>query len=943
MATTEKLPAAETELISFTVNGRAVEVTVSGARRLSRVLRDDLGLTGTKVGCDAGDCGACTVLLNGEPVCACLVAAGQAAGREITTVEGLAERAPLHGRLQQSFLSHGAAQCGACTPGMLVAATALLERNPVPVESEVMDAIGGVLCRCTGYRKIISAIVEAGASVADASPKAGAAVGARLVRLDGRKKVEGSEIFGADETPAGTLGVRVIRCPHARARFQFGDLDQFVVGHPGVVLVLTAKDVPGVDCYGVISGYADQPVFAHHEARFRGEGVAAVVGEEGALEALDLTEFPVRWAELPALNTMDEALAADAPRIHAQREGNILVRGRVVCGDVEKALAEADVLVEGEYETGFVEHAYIEPEAGFARRVGDRIEIQACTQSPYMDRDDVARILGIAPEKVRIIPTAVGGGFGSKLDLSVQPFVALAAWKLGRPVRMVYSRTESIVSTTKRHPARMRLRAGATRDGKLTALDFSADFNTGAYSSWGPTVAGRVPVHASGPYRVPNYRALTRAVHTNVVPAGAFRGFGVPQAAIAQEQLYDELADRVGMDRLEFRILNALGNDTPTVTGQVLGEGVGIRACFEALRPRWQDARAEAAAFNASKVGPMRRGVGVAGMWYGCGNTSLPNPSTVRVGLKLDGRVALHQGAVDIGQGSNTIVTQICADAMVVPVAQFDLVSGDTAISPDCGKTSASRQTFVTGKAAYMAGSKLRSEILKLAGACECATVEFGDGCVTVVEDEKRKVLTLAELPCDARGYVIICEATFDPPTSALDENGQGSPYAVFGFGAHLAEIEVDVELGSVRVLKVTAAHDVGRAINPTLIEGQIEGGVAQGLGMALMEEFFPGKGENLHDYLIPTAGDIPPVESILIEDPSSIGPFGAKGIGEQAVIPTAPAILNAIHDAIGVRIRKIPATPDRVRAALMAAQKENQRRRTGVSVPHAADGGARD
>jgi aldehyde oxidoreductase len=942
MATTERLPAAGTELISFTLNGRAVEVTVSGARRLSRVLRDDLGLTGTKVGCDAGDCGACTVLLNGDPVCACLVAAGQAAGCEITTVEGLAERAPVYGRLQKSFLSHGAAQCGACTPGMLVAATALLDKNPIPGESEVMDAIGGVLCRCTGYRKIISAITEAGASVADTSPKAGAAVGARLVRLDGRKKVEGSEIFGADETPAGTLGVRVIRCPYARARFQFGDLDQFVADRPGVVLVLTAKDVPGVDCYGVISRYADQPVFAHHEARFRGEGIAAVVGEEDALETLDLTEFPVRWEALPALSTIDEAVAADAPRIHAHREGNILVRGRVVSGDVEKALAEADALVEGEYETGFVEHAYIEPEAGFARRVGDRIEIQACTQSPYMDRDDVAKILGIAPEKVRIIPTAVGGGFGSKLDLSVQPFVALAAWKLGRPVRMVYSRTESIMSTTKRHPARMRLRAGATQDGKLMALDFAADFNTGAYSSWGPTVAGRVPVHASGPYRVPNYRALTRAVHTNVVPAGAFRGFGVPQAAIAQEQIYDELADRVGMDRLEFRILNALGNDTPTVTGQVLGEGVGIRACFEALRPRWQAARAEAAAYNASEVGPLRRGVGVAGMWYGCGNTSLPNPSTVRVGLKRNGRIALHQGAVDIGQGSNTIVTQICADALCAPVAQFDLVSGDTAMSPDCGKTSASRQTFVTGKAAYLAGSKLRSEILKLAGACECATIEFGEGRVAIVEDEKRKEVALGEFPLDGYGYLITCEATFDPPTSPLDENGQGSPYAVFGFGAHLAEIEVDVELGSVRVLKVTAAHDVGRAINPTLIEGQIEGGVAQGLGMALMEEFFPGKGENLHDYLIPTAGDVPPVESILIEEASSIGPFGAKGIGEQAVIPTAPAILNAIHDAIGVRVRKIPATPDRVRAAILAAQKESQRRRTGVSVPHAGDGGAR-
>ena len=912
------------EAISFKLNDRAIKVAANPCERLSKVLRENLGLTGTKVGCDAGDCGACTVLLDGEPVCSCLIAAGQAEGQEITTVEGLGSRQPFAARLQNSFIRHGAAQCGICTPGMLISATALLERNPNPSETEVMDAIGGVLCRCTGYRKIVAAILDANCEPeAQSEAEAGKAVGKRLARLDGERKVLGTEIFGADQFPAGTLVLRAIRCPYDRARFIFGDIDAFVAAHPRIARVFTAKDIPGENCYGVIAEFADQPVFAENEARFRGEAVAAVVGDEDAVRAFDSSEFPVNWEPLPAIVDIDTALAPEAELIHSHRKNNVLVCGRVVRGDVEKALAEADVVIEDSYETGFVEHAHIEPEAGFARRVGETIEVQACTQSPYMDRNDLAKILGLPAESVRIIPTAVGGGFGAKLDLSVQPFIALAAWHLRQPVRMVYSRTESIMTTTKRHPARMRMRAGAKRDGKLVALDFHADFNTGAYSSWGPTVARRVPVHASGPYFVPHYRALTRAIHTHLVPAGAFRGFGVPQTGIAQEQLYDDLADRVGMDRLEFRILNALTNETPTATGQVLGAGVGIRACFEALRAKWKQARSEAAAFNATSTAPIRRGVGVAGMWYGCGNTSLPNPSTIRVGLKPDGRIALHQGAVDIGQGSNTIITQICADALGAPIELFDLVSGDTSITPDAGKTSASRQTVVTGKAAHMAATELRRAILQLAGCCDCAGIKFHDSSITVTAGEKQHVIKLRELPLDRRGYVLSREATFDPPTTTLDENGQGVPYAVYGFGAHMAEVAVDTELGTVRVLKITAAHDVGRAINPTLIEGQIEGGAAQGLGHALMEEFFPGKGENLHDYLIPTVGDMPPVESILIEDPSPVGPFGAKGIGEQAVIPTAPAILNAIHDAIGVRIRRVPATPDRILAAILDAKKD--------------------
>jgi aldehyde oxidoreductase len=882
--------------LSLSLNGKTVAIQSDPRTRLSHVLREEFRLTGTKVGCDAGDCGACTVLIHGQPVCSCLMAIGQLRDAEVTTIEGLVISSGTFDCLQKSFLQHGAAQCGICTPGMLVTATALLDEKPSPTENEVMDALGGVLCRCTGYRKIIRAVVAANQPECSmVLTNVESSVGQRIVRLDGQRKVLGKDIYGADEWPAGSLLLRVARSPYHRAEFSFGDLRKFVQENPGIHAVFTARDIPGRNCYGVHPNFADQPVFAERESRFLGEAVAAIVGEPNAISTLNWTAFPVQWKELPPLVTPAQAHSPDAPAIHASRPDNVLVRGRVIHGDVELGLRQSAVIVEAEFETVFVEHAYIEPEAGFARRVGDRIEVQSCTQCPYMSRKDIAAILGILEESVRIIPTAVGGGFGSKLDLSTQPFMAVAAWHLRKPVRMAYSRQESIRCTTKRHPSKIRCRAGASADGKLLAMDLDGEFNTGAYASWGPTVAARVPIHGSGPYEVPHYRALTRAIHTNLVPAGAFRGFGVPQGTIAQEQLYDSLAEKLGIDRLEFRLRNALSETSPTVTGQIIGAGVGIRACFEALKPRWRAARSEAAVFNKSGH-RLRHGVGIAGMWYGCGNTSLANPSTMRIGLQRNGRIAIHMGAVDIGQGSFTVVTQICAEAIGVPVERFDLLPADTDISPDCGKTSASRQTFVSGNAAMLAGKLLREKIDALGPSPD-----------------------LHSLPLDERGYVVSAEATYDPPTTPLDENGQGVPYAEYGFGAQVAEIEVDLELGTIRVLRLTAAHDVGRAINPALIEGQIEGGVAQGLGMALMEEFTPGKGENLHDYLIPTIGDMPPVESILIENPSPIGPFGAKGIGEQALIPAAPAILNALYDAAGVRIRKLPGTPDKVRAAIRA------------------------
>jgi len=451
----------------------------------------------------------------------------------------------------------------------------------------------------------------------------------------------------------------------------------------------------------------------------------------------------------------------------------------------------------------------------------------------------------------------------------------------------------------------------------LLAFRFRGDFDTGAYASWGPTVANRVPVHAMGPYAVPNVLCTTAAIHTTAPPSGAFRGFGVPQAAIAGEALMDMLAERLGLDPWEIRRRNALGVGSVTATGQQLGPGAALPECLDAIRPHWQALRAAAAAFNRTAGGPLRRGAGLACMWYGIGNTSLSNPSEMVMGLRRDGRAVLFSGAVDIGQGSNTIMVQIAADALGVPPDGVELVTGDTDRTRDAGKTSASRQTFVSGNAAKRAGEALRSEILRRCNAGAEAKITLTEGRVIVTDGGVATTLDLAALAADAEGLVLRGEGRFDPPTTELDANGQGIPYATYAFAAQAALVEVDTALGTVRVVRIVAAHDVGRAINPTLVEGQIHGGIAQGLGLALMEEFMPGRTENLHDYLIPTIGDVPPIDVILIEQPDSLGPYGAKGVGEPALIATAPAILNAIAHATGARITHVPATPDRVLAAL--------------------------
>ena len=907
---------SENSAIAFTVNGESVSVAAPPLRRLADALRDDLGLTGTKVGCNAGDCGACTVLLDGAQVCSCMVPVAQAAGHRVETVEGLARNESLN-RLQRAFLRHGAAQCGACTPGMLIAATELLRASPRPRPAEVMDGLGGVLCRCTGYRKIVAAVLDAAgdAPLPLEAPPAGAAVGARLAKLDGKPKLTGAERYGADAVPTDALWLRIVRSPHDSASVVLGDLEAVVAARPGLERILTAADVP-FNRFGIYPDLHDQPVLAEGVVRYRGDSVVALLGTRAAVTAVRDEDLPIRYEPLPPVRGLDEARAPGAPLVHEETEGNKLIEGGVERGDAQAALAGCAATAQGRFETAFVEHAYIEPEAGWARRVGERVELFVSTQTPVMNRDTTAEVLGLAPTQVRIVPSACGGGFGSKLDVSVQPLTALAAWLTGAPVACVYERPESMMASPKRHPSVIEARFGCNAEGRLQAVEFDATFDTGAYASWGPTVASRVPIHGSGPYAVPHVYARGRAFYTNGPPAGAFRGFGVPQAAIAHETLMDDLAGGLGMDRLEIRLKNAIRVGDATATGQVLEASAGLAPCLEALAPRWQHALEDAARVNAEE-GRVRRGVGIGCMWYGIGNTALSNPSAMRIKLDREGRLTLYNGAVDIGQGSTTILAQICADALGVAADRIAQVIGDTDWTEDAGKTSASRQTFVSGKAAELAGAALRAAILREANAADDATIELAGAKVVVREGGRRVEIDLDRLKADAAGVVLEGAGRFDPPTTTLDAKGQGMPYATFAFGAQVAIVDVDTELGTVTPVRIHAAHDVGRAINPTQVEGQIEGGIAQGIGFALMEEYLPGRTENLHDYLIPTIGDVPEIEVIIVEDPEPLGPFGAKGVGEPGLIPTASAILGAIRHATGVRVTRVPALPHRLRRAL--------------------------
>ena len=561
-----------TQRLTFSVNGATVTAHAQPITRLADVLRLELGLTGTKVGCNAGDCGACTILLDGEQVCACMVSAGQAAGREITTVEGLAEAGGRMSALQAAFHRNGAAQCGICTPGMLMAAADLLARTPEPTEEETLDALGGVLCRCTGYRKIVEAVLDVAAErPASVTPARNTAVGARLPKVDGVAKLDGTEAYGADQAPVDAFWLRAIRSPHASARFSLGDLEAFRSGHPGLAAVLTWRDVPGNNAYGIYPVGKDQPVLARDIVRYRGEAILALVGNLQTIESIREEDLPIDWRPDDGLIEMSDALAPGATPLHADIPDNILTRGFVKKGDVEAGFTDAAFTAAGTWQTGFVEHAYIEPEAGWARRIGDRLEVTVSTQTPYMDRDEIAHVMGLDKDAVRIIPTACGGGFGGKLDMSVHPLIALAAWKLERPVRMRVYSAPGKHGLVNQAPSVRDPGAGGLHKarGPADGLLFRRRLRHRRLCLLGAD-RGRP---GAGPCDRPLLRAqcLEQAPghpqqrHRPPAPSGAS---ACPRSPWPKKRSTTSWPNQAGIDRLEFRLINAIRAGQATATGR---------------------------------------------------------------------------------------------------------------------------------------------------------------------------------------------------------------------------------------------------------------------------------------------------------------------------------------------------------------------------------------
>jgi len=731
-------------------------------------------------------------------------------------------------------------------------------------------------------------------------------VGQSVPRVDSWDKVTGRARYPGDFSMPGMLYGKVAWSKHPHARVRRIDASQ-AEAYPGVVRVITHRDVP-VNEYGI--NIRDQPVLvAEGDAvRWVGDRIAIVVAEteQAAEEASGLVQ--VDYEPLPVVTDPRQAMKPGAPRVHEKRgKSNVLKHIRIRKGDVEAGFAQADVIIEGYYITPFVEHAYLQPEAGlgYIDEQG-RVTVISAGQWPHDDIHQIAHLLNLPEEQVHEIVPAVGGAFGGREDMYIQHLLALCAYVLRRPVKIVFSREESITRTGKRHPFYLRHRWGATRDGMLTAVEIEGISDAGGYASTSIPVLSNATSFFAGPYVVLNARIDGYTVYTNNAVTMAMRGFGATQPPVAYEQQMDKLAEALGMDPVEVRMRNLFDEGSVAVTGNRMPAGVGIKETLRqaALAAGWREdvGRWHKPDLGQPSAAQKRRGIGVACAYKNVGySLGFDDKTTARIELALDDSGAIQHarvsvGAADVGEGVHTALAQIAAEALQVPLECVEIAPLDTAEVPDAGSSSASRHVFISGNAVLRA----------------CQEAEAKRVAALRAETGEKHI----EAQFTFRGRSVRQTTPYNRQT------GQCEPHISYGYATQIALVEVDTETGEVDVLKVWAAHDVGQAVNPDMVVGQIGGGVHMGLGYALMEEFIQQEGlvrtRRFSEYSIPTAMDMPPeLVPIIVEVPDPLGPYGAKGLGEMTTLPTAPAVLNAIHDAVGVRVERLPATAEKVLRAM--------------------------
>jgi xanthine dehydrogenase D subunit len=745
-------------------------------------------------------------------------------------------------------------------------------------------------------------------------------VGESVRRVDGVPKVKGQFLFGSDLWAEGMLWGHTLRSPHPSARIRSIDISK-ALAHAGVAAVLLAADVPGKKTYGL--EFADQPVLAADRVRYAGEPVAvlAAVDPETARRAAGL--IAVDYEVLPPVTDMEQALRTDAPKV--QDFGNVLRHITIVHGDPRAA---AEVWVEGYYETGMQDQAPLGPEAGMAIPAEDGgVDLYVATQWLHVDREQIAPCLDLPPEKVRLHLAGVGGAFGAREDVSMQIHACMLALRTGRPVKMSYSREESFYGHVHRHPARIWMRHGARRDGTLVMLYARILLDGGAYASSSAAVIHNAATFGAGPYAVPNALIEATCVYTNNPPCGAMRSFGAVQAAVGYEAQMDRLAQALGIDPVRLRLHNALATGSTLPTGQVIRGTAPVRAVIERcaavpLPPEEPAGERDplslpGGAGNVSRGERIRRGVGFAVGYKNIaysGGFDDSAEARVRLFAGAGGPMAeVHSAAAEVGQGIHTILLQVARTEL--GIEHVVLHPPDTNVG-SAGSTSASRQTMMSGGAVQLACQAVRKDLFARVrrraqgeGRTLRGPLTLEGGMVLAAGEPVAPIEEFLETPIEqTRVY-------HHRPTVALNEKGQGEPHVAFGFAAERAVVEVDQDLGLVRVVQIAAAQDVGRALNPQGVYGQIEGATAQGLGFALMEEVQLQAGliknASFTDYLIPTILDMPPVESVLVEEPEPDVPFGAKGVGEMASIVSTPAIVAALRDATGRALNRVPVRPD--------------------------------